>query len=411
MRHLVQLALNIVMVNRKATPQRNEYAEREVEAIEYLASANLHQTFTLPPSTCLNRNRPVRITYSDTGRRFNEDGTPSRAVILACMGMFGDRWMGVMHDKAASTLGVRLINVDRPGMGGSSMVEIKDRVQTWLEIVIALLDHLKVKHVALLSHSAGTIYLLNSLLHQREILHPKRPYVAILAPWIHPVDSRSTRFSLTRFAPDLAIGHYHCLVKFMVNNINPALAFSGGICSKLGSAFPAFKPDGRSSSKLANAKDKAKQSASSPKKISQPKVMSRLISQYALAEDISGGSQEGLLCLKRPQNYWGEWKNYDKFTPMLAASEKKFRHDSGLNGCEQAKLRVEVFYAEHDSMINGRTGSEWFDKCWSEDARAGVIDYHSQTVPGKNHESIILGKVSKGPIHDVFTEVAALFAE
>ena len=48
------------------------------------------------------------------------------------------------------------------------------------EIVPALLDHLRVKHVTLVSHSAGTIYLLNTVLHHRHVLHPRKPYVALL---------------------------------------------------------------------------------------------------------------------------------------------------------------------------------------------------------------------------------------
>lgn len=43
-----------------------------------------------------------------------------------------------------------------------------------------LLAHLDIKHVALVSHSAGTIYLLNTLHHHRDILHPDQPFVALL---------------------------------------------------------------------------------------------------------------------------------------------------------------------------------------------------------------------------------------
>lgn len=65
-------------------------------------------------------------------------------------------------------------------MGGSSKVPMDQRVSTWLELVPKLLSHLSIDHVALLSHSCGAIYLLNLLYHCREILHPERPYVALL---------------------------------------------------------------------------------------------------------------------------------------------------------------------------------------------------------------------------------------
>lgn len=65
-------------------------------------------------------------------------------------------------------------------MGNSTNTPLDQRVPVWLEIVPRLLAHLGIEHVALISHSAGAIYLLNTLYHCRGILHPERPYVALL---------------------------------------------------------------------------------------------------------------------------------------------------------------------------------------------------------------------------------------
>jgi len=65
-------------------------------------------------------------------------------------------------------------------MGGSTPVNINIRMQVWLESVPAILRKLNIKHVSFMTHSAGTIYTLNSLLHHREFLDPKAPYVAFL---------------------------------------------------------------------------------------------------------------------------------------------------------------------------------------------------------------------------------------
>lgn len=59
-------------------------------------------------------------------------------------------------------------------------MSINMRMQVWLETVPALLQQLDVKHVALVTHSAGAIYTLNTLFHHRSILDPKAPYVAFL---------------------------------------------------------------------------------------------------------------------------------------------------------------------------------------------------------------------------------------
>ena len=49
-----------------------------------------------------------------------------------------------------------------------------------LEMVPALLEHLNIRHVALASHSCGAIYLLNTVLHLRHYLHPRKPYAAMI---------------------------------------------------------------------------------------------------------------------------------------------------------------------------------------------------------------------------------------
>jgi pimeloyl-ACP methyl ester carboxylesterase len=60
----------------------------------------------------------------------------------------------------------------RPGFGGSTTVELDKRVQTWLEIVPAVLDKLQVEKVALMSHSAGTIYAFNTAVRLPHLLYP-----------------------------------------------------------------------------------------------------------------------------------------------------------------------------------------------------------------------------------------------
>jgi hypothetical protein len=62
-------------------------------------------------------------------------------------------------------------------MGNSTDVPLDQRVPVWVETVPRLLAHLDIQHVALASHSAGTIYLLNTLYSCREILDPKKPMV------------------------------------------------------------------------------------------------------------------------------------------------------------------------------------------------------------------------------------------
>lgn len=57
------------------------------------------------------------------------------------------------------------------------------RMRVWLETVPALLQQLNVEHVAIVTHSAGAIYTLNTLFRHRSILNPKAPYVALLGSY------------------------------------------------------------------------------------------------------------------------------------------------------------------------------------------------------------------------------------
>lgn len=65
-------------------------------------------------------------------------------------------------------------------MGRSTDVLLEQRFSVWVELVPKLLQHLGIHHVSLVSHSAGTMFLLNTLHHCRSILDPDRPFVALL---------------------------------------------------------------------------------------------------------------------------------------------------------------------------------------------------------------------------------------
>lgn len=54
-------------------------------------------------------------------------------------------------------------------------------MHVWVEAVPVLLQRLNVKHVAMITHSAGTMYTLNTLFHHRSLLGPKAPYVACMS--------------------------------------------------------------------------------------------------------------------------------------------------------------------------------------------------------------------------------------
>lgn len=163
------------------------------DAQTYLAHPRFHQTFTLPATA---EHGALVFSYAEAGRegRRRERGENGEDVdkadediptVLFIPGMFASRYVATwpaVH-AVASRMGVRVLAVDRPGMGSSSAVPLAQRVPVWLELVPALLRHLAIRHVALVSHSAGTIFALNTLYRCRDVLHPERPLVALLGKW------------------------------------------------------------------------------------------------------------------------------------------------------------------------------------------------------------------------------------
>jgi hypothetical protein len=145
-----------------------------------------------------------------------------------------------------------MLMIHRPGFGGSTAVPLHKRVQTWLEIVPAVLQYLEVDHVALLSHSAGTIYAFNTAVKLSHLLYPGRPFMACLgmycllhhylmfyssrkrdtdternlAPWVHPSHSSAPLMQVVDKLPTSWIGNFHHMHSFVGNWVAPSITFS-----------------------------------------------------------------------------------------------------------------------------------------------------------------------------------------
>lgn len=101
------------------------------EIIEYLADSRFHRKLWLPPNAEAGRPKTLRLTYSDLGNTA-ATGKHGQPVVLFCGGMFMSRYMTSRADEKCKELGLRLITVDKPGMGGSGPVKLECKVKTWL---------------------------------------------------------------------------------------------------------------------------------------------------------------------------------------------------------------------------------------------------------------------------------------
>jgi pimeloyl-ACP methyl ester carboxylesterase len=106
------------------------------------------------------------VFHLEDGRRlgFAEYGDPTGPVLLYFHGHPGSRLEARFLADAAAHAGVRLIGVDRPGLGLSDY-QPKRHLSDWADDVAQLITHLRLQSVALIGYSAGGPYALACAYH------------------------------------------------------------------------------------------------------------------------------------------------------------------------------------------------------------------------------------------------------
>ncbi|KAJ9628033.1 hypothetical protein H2203_003254 [Taxawa tesnikishii (nom. ined.)] len=130
-------------------------------------------------------SRAVRHPTSGRIISFSDVGDPDGAAVIVCVGMGLTRYVAAFYDELAITLHLRLITLDRPGVGGSDPYPEGDRSGplSWPDDVSTVCNHLGISHFSVLAHSAGAIYALATALI---LPHCVRGKVHLLAPWVPP---------------------------------------------------------------------------------------------------------------------------------------------------------------------------------------------------------------------------------
>lgn len=258
--------------------------------------------------------------------------------------------------------------------------------------MVALLAHLGIANVTLACNSGGLIYAFNLLLHRRQLLHPTHPYLGVFAPWVHQSHT-STIISAVDFLPRAAIGNLHNVLSFVNKRVAPVFGWSSGVVASVLPSDDAPTVDGGSGKKSKRAGDCGKELGygedeavveMSEEQNKAETLRWQHIMKYVFAEEIAGASDDALLLVKRTgaAQPWGSWGDFDTAVPLLAEQEAALERLPGAK-----PLRVEAFYAESDRMI-GKSGAEWFSKCFSEEKR-GEIGFEAWTWPETDHDGIL----------------------
>ncbi|KAG0152796.1 hypothetical protein PDIDSM_2601 [Penicillium digitatum] len=128
-----------------------------------------------------------RITHPTSHRSiaFSEVGDPKGHVVLCCVGMGLTRYLMAFYDELARTLNLRLVTLDRPGVGesGPHRGDEPNTPLSWPDDVAIVCNHLHVTKFSILAHSAGAIYALATALRIPQHI---RGRIHLLAPWIPP---------------------------------------------------------------------------------------------------------------------------------------------------------------------------------------------------------------------------------
>lgn len=127
-----------------------------------------------------------KLRHPRTGRTiaFSEVGDPEGFVVFCCVGMGLTRYVTSFYDELARTLRLRILTLDRPGVGESEAVpERLNNPLTWVDDVAVICQMLEISRFSLLAHSAGTIYALATALKMPQFV---RGRIHLLAPWIPP---------------------------------------------------------------------------------------------------------------------------------------------------------------------------------------------------------------------------------
>ncbi|KAJ5554594.1 hypothetical protein N7513_004553 [Penicillium frequentans] len=329
------------------------------------------------PCELISENRFHRRVTLDTGYgalnvSFADIGCVTGPALLFLPGMFASRYPGVLLHVIAERAGVRLLVVDRPGMGASTDVPLGQRVAAWTDMLPRLLAHLEIPRVNLVAHSAGTMYLLNTWAHCREYVNPD---IAVIAPWVDLAHSRVKVMQIVQYLPTKAFAVWNLIPRFFVTQASPVLATSGAVIRRMSLRGDSTTPEtAKDLSFLNDNQRRVERDYGVPQ--SEQTELSRLAIRYMHTENTVGANSEALQCLRKGDSNWGVCSDYAECARTLAGYQTS--PDSGYS--------IHAYFAATDILV-GKRGRKYFETCWQAPG-VEAIDFVSREVEGSDHDTI-----------------------
>ncbi|KAI0274900.1 hypothetical protein BC834DRAFT_1024234 [Gloeopeniophorella convolvens] len=160
-----------------------EFAPRPTQSqaiAEYLRSARLTTLLRLTRSPHASIDNPLVVSLSDLGCA---TGYP----LVVFLGLGGVRYVSGLYDEMADCLGIRLITIDRWGIGRTETPKSKNArgIPEWASAVEEILDLLRIDQCSVMAHSAGAPYALS---FANKVPERVRGEILLLAPWVGGVE-------------------------------------------------------------------------------------------------------------------------------------------------------------------------------------------------------------------------------
>jgi pimeloyl-ACP methyl ester carboxylesterase len=161
--------------------------DQDDEIRSYLHSKKLTTLMTLSRQPF----QGLSVSFADVG---DPDGHP----VFVFLGLGAVRYLVGLYDEMATVLHLRLICIDRWGLGRTDDLSAEKRgVLDWSSVVVEVADRLEIGQFSLLAHSAGAPYAMATcLVHEARIAGP----VHLLAPWVGP--TVESGYKWLKYVPD-----------------------------------------------------------------------------------------------------------------------------------------------------------------------------------------------------------------
>lgn len=89
-----------------------------------------NRTFVLPPNPLTGRTTPFHVSYCDYG--YHHPSDPSRERVLLNFGpLMATRLLHVAKHFVAARHHIRIIDINRPGFGGTDAIPTAERITIW----------------------------------------------------------------------------------------------------------------------------------------------------------------------------------------------------------------------------------------------------------------------------------------